>query len=66
MPPVEEMTLLLRGSCTVAMVTVKLNYLSVDINYFHCLRIVDLLKVSEADTKNFFGQYSSKRMKVME
>ncbi|XP_065838629.1 CDK5 regulatory subunit-associated protein 3-like isoform X3 [Oscarella lobularis] len=48
MPPVEEMTLLLRGSY---------------INYFHCLRIVDLLKVSEADTKNFFGQYSSKRMK---
>jgi hypothetical protein len=33
------------------------------INYFHCLRIVDILKETEADSKNFFGQYGSKRMK---
>lgn len=33
------------------------------INYYHCKRIVDLLKVSEADTKNVFGMYGSKRMK---
>eukprot|EP00118_Oscarella_pearsei_P006206 m.28202 g.28202 ORF g.28202 m.28202 type:complete len:524 (+) comp30600_c0_seq4:65-1636(+) len=48
MPAVQEITELLRGSY---------------VNYYHCLRIVELLKVSEADTKNFFGQYSSKRMK---
>ena len=35
-----------------------------DINYFHCIRIVELLKVSESATKNIFGGYSSKRMKV--
>ncbi len=34
-----------------------------DINYFHCLRIVELLKGTESGTKNFFGQYSSQRMK---
>ena len=35
-----------------------------DINYFHCVRIVELLKVSESSSKNIFGGYSSKRMKV--
>lgn len=35
-----------------------------DIHYFHCLRIVDLLKGTEASTKNIFGRYSSQRMKV--
>lgn len=34
-----------------------------DINYFHCLRIVELLKETESSTKNIFGTYSSKRMK---
>ncbi|XP_031556788.1 CDK5 regulatory subunit-associated protein 3-like [Actinia tenebrosa] len=48
MPPVDEITELLSGSF---------------INYFHCLRIVELLKVSESATKNIFGRYSSKRMK---
>jgi len=33
-----------------------------NINYFDCLDIKELLKVSEKDTKNVFGQYSSKRM----
>uniref|UniRef100_M0R723 CDK5 regulatory subunit associated protein 3 n=1 Tax=Rattus norvegicus TaxID=10116 RepID=M0R723_RAT len=33
------------------------------IHYFHCLRIVDLLKGTEASTKNIFGRYSSQRMK---
>ncbi|XP_064650430.1 uncharacterized protein LOC135501923 isoform X3 [Lineus longissimus] len=32
-----------------------------DINYFHCLRIVDLLKETEAGSKNMFGR--SQRMK---
>ena len=32
------------------------------INYFHCLRIVEILKETEAGTKNFFGQYGSQRM----
>ena len=39
-------------------------FLFADINYFHCIRIVELLKVSESATKNIFGGYSSKRMKV--
>ncbi|KAK3700499.1 hypothetical protein QZH41_015723 [Actinostola sp. cb2023] len=49
MPPVDEITELLSGTF---------------INYFHCLRIVELLKVSESSTKNIFGGYSSQRMKV--
>jgi len=32
------------------------------INYFHCLEIVEILKETEASTKNFFGGYSSQRM----
>ena len=37
-----------------------------DINYFHCVRIVELLKVSESGSKNIFGYYSSQRMKVLD
>ena len=48
MPDLEEITQLLSGSY---------------INYFHCKRIVETLKVSEADSKNIFGRYSSQRMK---
>lgn len=33
------------------------------IDYFKCKKIVDILKQTEADTKNFFGYYSSQRMK---
>lgn len=34
------------------------------INYFHCKKIIDLLKKDEqSGKKNVFGQYSSKRMK---
>uniref|UniRef100_A0A8C5Q9G6 CDK5 regulatory subunit associated protein 3 n=1 Tax=Leptobrachium leishanense TaxID=445787 RepID=A0A8C5Q9G6_9ANUR len=33
------------------------------INYFHCMRIVEILKGTEAATKNLFGRYSSQRMK---
>ncbi|CAH1968111.1 unnamed protein product [Acanthoscelides obtectus] len=33
------------------------------VNYFHCLKIVDILKETEADSKNIFGQYGSQRMK---
>ena len=32
------------------------------INYWHCVEIVDTLKETEKDTKNFFGQYGSQRM----
>ncbi|XP_030743953.1 CDK5 regulatory subunit-associated protein 3 isoform X2 [Echinops telfairi] len=48
MPENEEIARLLSGSY---------------IHYFHCLRIVDLLKGTEASTKNIFGRYSSQRMK---
>ncbi|CAK9823607.1 CDK5RAP3-like protein [Anthophora retusa] len=33
------------------------------INYYHCLKIVEILKETEADTKNVFGRYGSQRMK---
>ncbi|XP_057669911.1 CDK5RAP3-like protein [Diorhabda carinulata] len=33
------------------------------INYFHCLKIIEILKETEADTKNVFGRYGSQRMK---
>lgn len=48
MPAVDEIMQLLSGSY---------------INYFHCERIVELLKISESATRNIFGRYSSKRMK---
>ena len=34
-----------------------------NINYFHCLQIVDILRETEKDSKNFFGSYGSQRMK---
>jgi len=34
-----------------------------DINYFYCKRIIEILKETEADTKNLFGSYGSQRMK---
>ncbi|NXP56130.1 CK5P3 protein, partial [Heliornis fulica] len=33
------------------------------LHYFHCLRIVEILKGTEVSTKNLFGRYSSQRMK---
>jgi hypothetical protein len=33
------------------------------ITYFTCGRVVELLRVSEADSRNVFGRYSSQRMK---
>ncbi|XP_040393016.1 CDK5 regulatory subunit-associated protein 3 isoform X3 [Cygnus olor] len=34
------------------------------LHYFHCLRIVEILRGTEASTRNLFGRYSSQRMKV--
>ena len=34
-----------------------------DIEYFVCLKIVEILKETESDSKNIFGYYSSQRMK---
>ncbi|XP_039595503.1 CDK5 regulatory subunit-associated protein 3 [Polypterus senegalus] len=48
MPENEEIKQLLSGSY---------------IHYFHCLRIIDILKGTEASSKNIFGRYSSQRMK---
>ncbi|KAL1518236.1 hypothetical protein ABEB36_001889 [Hypothenemus hampei] len=33
------------------------------INYFHCLKITEILKETEKDSKNIFGMYGSQRMK---
>ena len=38
-------------------------YQLLDINYFHCTQIVEILKETEADTKSIFGRYGSQRMK---
>lgn len=48
MPPVDEITELLRGTY---------------INYFHCQKIISLLKETDDGSKNIFGWYSSQRMK---
>ncbi|GBM61360.1 CDK5 regulatory subunit-associated protein 3 [Araneus ventricosus] len=48
MPAVDEIANLLAGTY---------------INYFHCKRILEILKETESSTKNIFGQYSSQRMK---
>lgn len=48
MPEHEEIKCLLAGSY---------------IHYFHCVRIVEILKGTEASSKNIFGRYSSQRMK---
>lgn len=37
--------------------------LCADINYFHCIKIVEILKETEADSRNVFGRYGSQRMK---
>lgn len=34
------------------------------INYFHCQQILEILKKTEADTKNIFGRYSSERFQT--
>ncbi|RCN37098.1 hypothetical protein ANCCAN_17029 [Ancylostoma caninum] len=48
MPESDEVVQLLQGSY---------------INYFHCQRIIEILRETEKDTKNFLGFYSSQRMK---
>lgn len=48
MPPNEEIANLLAGTY---------------INFFHCQKIVELLKECGEGSTNFFGQYSSQRMK---
>ncbi len=46
------------------MKTCFIDYCShIDINYFHCLQIVEILKETEADSKSLFGRYGSQRMK---
>ncbi|KAF7390175.1 hypothetical protein HZH68_012032 [Vespula germanica] len=36
---------------------------TIDINYFDCRKLVEILKETEANTKNMFGRYGSQRMK---
>ncbi len=35
----------------------------IDIDYYNALKIVEILKETEADSKNILGYYSSQRMK---
>ena len=39
-------------------------YWNLGINYFHCLKVLELLKVAEGDQKSLFGQYTSQKVKV--
>lgn len=48
MPESEEVLQLLQGTY---------------INFFHCQRIIEILRETEKDSKNFLGFYSSQRMK---
>lgn len=48
MPAIEEIANLLEGTY---------------VNYFHCVKIVEILKDSDSGKKNMFGQYSSQKMK---
>lgn len=48
MPENEEVAKILRGN---------------QIHYYTCLEIIEVLKKTEADSKNIFGYYSSQRMK---
>ena len=48
MPEHDEITSLLSGS---------------SIHYFNCVKIVEILKETEKNSKNIFGMYSSQRMK---
>lgn len=68
MPEHEELVKLLSGAREYTYSHILLNSLIIppslpDINYFHCLRIIEILKQTEADTKNVFGRYGSQRMK---
>lgn len=74
MPVHEEIAKLLSGSCMLhkyftfysvhnSIYIYYLIFILSDINYFHCLKIVEILKETEADTKNVFGRYGSQRMK---
>lgn len=36
---------------------------TIDINYFDCRKLIEILKETEANTKNLFGRYGSQRMK---
>ena len=38
-------------------------FAQIAIHYFNCLKIVDILKETEKNSKNIFGMYSSQRMK---
>lgn len=38
-------------------------FILIDINYFDCRKLVEILKETEANTKNMFGRYGSQRMK---
>ncbi len=76
MPENEEIKQLLSGSCKkkniiiiqkvyFSYVITHILFLFADIHYFHCLQIIEILKGTEASSKNIFGRYSSQRMKVM-
>lgn len=76
MPEHKNITKLLTGTCKLqldlkymwalhlhSLLKLLICFIITDINYFHCLQIVEILKETEADTRSIFGRYGSQRMK---
>lgn len=71
MPEHADITSLLTGSCQCDFLPIVISlfsdyiliYFLKAIHYFNCLRIVEILKETEKNSKNIFGMYSSQRMK---
>lgn len=67
MPEHDEIKRLLGSSCKIMQIFSFVNwnfFLALDLDYFCCLKIVEILKETEKESKNMFGMYSSQRMKV--
>ncbi len=66
MPEHDEIKRLLGSSCIYLIFSFPSRnlFFSVDLDYFCCLKIVEILKETEKESKNMFGMYSSQRMKV--
>ena len=68
MPQIEEVIQLLKENgkqvfCFLVAIWFKLSILFITVFDYHvCKRIVEILKNTDKDSKNIFGQYTSKRL----
>jgi len=66
MPQNDEIQRLLSSSCKQISLfdkEIDLFFCKIVFDYFTCLKIVEILKETEKESKNMFGMYSSQRMK---